>query len=243
MPSSPFTAARAASAAVLLALCASAPAGAAPVRWDLVGDGFFDSQYETNPRLVTSDGQTLSITGWSAPGTADPFVQAYLGQYANGMGVVSSPNLPQLAIDNAGAYELVAIRFASGPTTLTRLEVTPYETPSFRLWAGSLAGGFPGGAGSIAALDAISTWALQGDYSCTTGCSPRASFDFSGLGAVDWLLIAAAPGDTTGGAAFKLFAIEGATQDAQVPVPGTAAVLGAGLLALGLRGLRRRPAA
>ncbi len=155
----------------------------------------------------------------------------------------SEPNLSQLAVDNAGAYEVVAIRFAGGPTTLTRLEVTPYAAPSFRLWAGSLAGGFPGGAVTIAALDAISTRALQGDYACTTGCTPRPAFHFSGLAAVEWLLIAAAPGDPSGGAAFKLFAREGSTQDAQVPVPGTAAVLGAGLLALGLRGLRRRPQA
>ena len=65
-----------------------------------------------------SGGRTLSITGWSAPGTSDPFAQAYLGRYTNGMGVVSSQDLPQqLAVDNTRSYELVAIQFASGPTT------------------------------------------------------------------------------------------------------------------------------
>jgi hypothetical protein len=237
MPS-PSKAARAASAALLLSLCAPSLVGASPVRWDLVGDNTFDAIYATTPRLVTADGQTLSITGWSAPGTAAPFVQSYLGQYTNGLGVVSSPNLTQLAIDNDGAYELVAIRFASGPITLTRIEVTPYATPSFRLWAGADPGAL--GSTSIAGLDAMSGWVAQADYACAVGCTPRAGFDFSGLSPVDWLLIAAAPGDITGNAAFKIFAIEGATDSAQVPVPGTVVLLGAGLLSLGVAGTRRR---
>jgi hypothetical protein len=235
---SPFKAAPATSAALLLlSLCAPSLVGASPVRWDLVGDNSFDPIYATTPRLVTAGGQTLSITGWAAPGTTDPLIQSYLGQYTNGLGVVSSPD-DTLAIDNAGAYELVAIQFASGPVTLTRIEVTPYAAPSFRLWAGGSPG--PLASTSIMGLDAMSGWAAQGNYACTVGCTPPAGFDFSGLSPVDWLLIAAAPGDATGGAAFKIFAIEGATDSAQVPAPTTAVLLGAGLLALGVAGTRRR---
>jgi hypothetical protein len=53
-------------------------------------------------RLVTSGGQTPSITSWSAPGTLDPLVQSYPGSYAKGLGVVSKPNESQLAVADAG---------------------------------------------------------------------------------------------------------------------------------------------
>ncbi len=243
MPAS-RTAARLASATFVLSSFLPGLVAAAPVTWNLAGDNSYDAQYGSVPRTVTNAGQTLSITGWAAPGPGDPLSQAYLGAYTNGMGVVSRPitGPNDYGVDNIGPYELVAIHFASGLTTLSGIELTPYAAPSFRLWAGVLPGTYPGALGtlSITGLDLMSGWVVEQDYACTVDCSPTATFGFSGLAPVNWLLIAAAPGAPAGSAAFKILSIEGTPESAAVPVPATVALLGVGLVAFGVPGLRRR---
>lgn len=219
--------------------CAAMPAST--VTWNFTGNGGTLGQSAT----FTSGGVTATVSAWGL--TADSntrFAAATLGQYSIGLGVCnategSSCGNPSHQVDNSGENDFVLIRF-SAPIDPLSIVIDPYQTwdRDVTYYTGNIASGSLGGL-RLSDLGGLGFGAQQNDNSTSSSDARTVSLT---SGYVNALLIAPSVPNSDGQVdRFKLTSLAGdyRVPGGNVPEPSTFALLGAGLVAVGL--MRRKP--
>lgn len=223
----------------------------------LAGTASASTTWSVPTGSVTQDGITMTATGWSNTGSGGSIdTQALQAQtlslYGGGVGITNLDSgsdagegaSPEHAVDNNGRYEMVLLSFsqavkltavkagwASG--TDSDITVMAYNGPG--TGSGSLNGNT--WAGIAGAWTSIGNYANVGTNTTAVNAGNTSS-SYWLIGAYNNLLINS--GWSTGNDYVKLASVT-TTSGGQVPLPGTLALLGLGLL--GMVSMRQRPAA
>lgn len=207
-----------------------------------------------NVRTYTSGGLTATVTGWSLTGSrlTSIFPLAFVGTFETartgyhgvgyGLGICNQDEgrncgSPSHTADNSGADDFFLIRFSQAVDP-TSVRIRPFESDSDFSYA---TGNLTAAQANLNGDTLAEVLALLGDTltdyndTATSSNAFNASLD---SGFVNTLLIGARSGQSDD--FFKLLGVTAeTTPPAQVPVPGTVALMGVAAFGLGLARRRR----
>lgn len=198
---------------------------------------------ETNPgnygntRTYTNAGLSAMFSGWGLTGGASntTFETAYLGYYGGaGLGVCDREEgcgSPDHQVDNVGRENFVLVTFSS-PVTNVSFVIDPYGTydRDVSYWVGT------GATPNLNGATLVSLASLGFGPQVNDNASPSSSARTVNVaGTFSYVLFGAQVGPDTD----DFFKIRSVTASA-IPEPGSAVLVGAGLLGLSLVARRRR---